>query len=229
MPGKEQFSPHQKLGLGVLVVIGITTLVFGVFQINRSIIEPMARNGNLKFKSSEEMEREKEERLKQSDTDKDGLNDYDELYVFRTSPFLEDSDSDTIPDGVEVAQSTDPNCPAGRTCRQARATETTGTQGDTTVGAEPPALAPDEQDVLDAMEMAFGDLDELTPETMRARLAEMSPEELREFLSKIGVPDEMLQQADDETMRSLLLETLQDMPEQDDAATGTDAGAADSE
>lgn len=229
MPREEQFSPHQKLGLGVLVVIGITTLVFGFFQINRSIIEPMARKAGAKFKTTEEVRREKEESLKQADTDKDGLNDYDELYVFRTSPFLEDSDSDGVPDGLEVAQSTDPNCPAGRTCRQVRSTDT-GATGDTS-GTTPPDLTPDEQDVLDAMEMAFGDVDELTPETMRARLAEMTPEELREFMAKIGVPEDMLEQVDDQTMRSLLLETLQEMPEEEgDVSDGSgEEGTAESE
>ncbi|MEA3249027.1 MAG: hypothetical protein U9Q03_01570 [Patescibacteria group bacterium] len=222
MARKEQFNPHHKLGLGVLVIIGITTFVFGIFQINRSIVEPMARKGDFKFKTSAEVEREKEERLKQIDTDGDGLNDYDELYIFRTSPFLEDTDSDGAPDGLEVADSTDPNCPAGRSCRQVRSSEPGTTSGG--AGAEPSDLAPDEQDVLDAMELAFGDLDEITPETMRTRLAEMSAEELREFLSKIGVPDEMLQQADDEMMRSLLLETLQEMPESEEGE-----GTADSE
>jgi len=217
MARKGQFNPQQRLGLGVLVVIGITTLVFGVFQINRSIVEPLAREGNLHFRSADEVEQEKIARLKQQDTDNDSLNDYDELYVFRTSPFLEDSDSDGADDGLEVAQSTDPNCPAGSVCRQAASTDTTDA-GDAT-GAEPPALAADEQDVLDAMELAFGDLDELTPEAMRARLAEMTPEELRAFLSKIGVPDEMLQQADDATMRNLLLETLQEMPQSEEGTT----------
>jgi hypothetical protein len=223
MSRKQQFSSQQKLGLGVLIVIGMTTFVFGIFQINRSILEPMARDGNLKFKSADEVRQEKEEQLKMSDTDGDGLNDYDELYVFRTSPFLEDSDSDGASDGLEVSQSTDPNCPAGRTCRQARSTAGSGSQTETPSGdAVPSNISTEEQDVLDAMEMAFGDLDELTPETMRARLAEMEPDELREFMRKIGVPDDMLQQTDDETMRSLLLESLAEIPESEEGTDQTE-------
>ena len=54
--------------------------------------------------------------LKNKDTDADGLSDYDELYLYKSSPYLEDSDSDGLKDGAEVKNNTDPNCPQGRTC-----------------------------------------------------------------------------------------------------------------
>lgn len=50
------------------------------------------------------------------DTDGDGLTDDDELRTFRTSPYLPDSDSDTVQDGEEVRRGTDPNCPPERDC-----------------------------------------------------------------------------------------------------------------
>lgn len=55
---------------------------------------------------------------KTKDTDRDGLSDYDELYLYHTSPYLADSDSDGIQDAVEIAQGTDPNCPSGKPCAQ---------------------------------------------------------------------------------------------------------------
>lgn len=43
------------------------------------------------------------------DTDSDGLNDYEELYLFGTDPLLADCDGDSLPDGFEVFQTgTDP-------------------------------------------------------------------------------------------------------------------------
>lgn len=36
------------------------------------------------------------------DTDNDGLNDYDEIYIWNTDPLIEDTDNDTIIDGDEV-------------------------------------------------------------------------------------------------------------------------------
>ncbi|MFA6304232.1 MAG: hypothetical protein WCV73_03900 [Patescibacteria group bacterium] len=55
---------------------------------------------------------------KQKDTDSDGLNDYDELYVYKTSPYIPDSDSDGNTDGAEVKNGTNPNCPIGQDCAQ---------------------------------------------------------------------------------------------------------------
>lgn len=50
------------------------------------------------------------------DTDGDGLSDYDEIYVYGTSPYLEDTDGDGISDYDEVMQGTDPLCPEGQDC-----------------------------------------------------------------------------------------------------------------
>lgn len=56
------------------------------------------------------------ENLRELDTDGDGLNDYDELYRYKTSPYISDSDSDSKDDKLEIDQGTDPNCPEGNTC-----------------------------------------------------------------------------------------------------------------
>jgi hypothetical protein len=50
------------------------------------------------------------------DTDHDGLSDQDEVNIYKTSPYLPDSDGDGIPDGTEVQNGTDPNCPTGQNC-----------------------------------------------------------------------------------------------------------------
>lgn len=54
--------------------------------------------------------------LDTKDTDGDGLPDVQELKVYGTSPFLEDSDSDGINDSREISEGTDPNCPQGTDC-----------------------------------------------------------------------------------------------------------------
>jgi len=188
-------------------MIGLTTLVFGLFQLNRMIIEPMAIENEVHFKTADEVEEERIAALKKADTDGDTLNDYDELYIFRTSPFLPDSDSDGLDDGIEVAQSSDPNCPKGSTCRIA--STNTGGEGSGTVDpSSPPNLSPDEETLLAAMDRVFGDMTDLTPEAMNQRLQELTPEELRQFMADIGVPPEMLNKTDDATMRKLLAETL---------------------
>ena len=54
--------------------------------------------------------------MKTKDTDADGLNDWDEIYVYKTSPYIADSDSDGYLDGYEIQAKTDPNCPHGQDC-----------------------------------------------------------------------------------------------------------------
>ena len=51
------------------------------------------------------------------DTDLDGLSDYDEMYLYYTSPYLEDSDSDGFSDYEEIKNNHDPNCPQGQVCQ----------------------------------------------------------------------------------------------------------------
>jgi len=43
------------------------------------------------------------------DSDADGLNDFEEEYIFSTSPFNSDSDGDGVSDFIEIASGSDPN------------------------------------------------------------------------------------------------------------------------
>jgi hypothetical protein len=56
------------------------------------------------------------ETLRAKDTDQDGLNDYEELYLYRTSPYLADTDGDTYSDYLEIKRGTDPLCAEGKVC-----------------------------------------------------------------------------------------------------------------
>lgn len=49
------------------------------------------------------------------DTDSDGLSDYEETYVYASSPYLADTDSDGFNDKEELDKGYDPNC-AGESC-----------------------------------------------------------------------------------------------------------------
>jgi len=55
--------------------------------------------------------------LKSVDTDNDNISDWDELFTYGSSPYLEDTDGDDLSDYEEIfTYKTDPNCLEGQTC-----------------------------------------------------------------------------------------------------------------
>jgi hypothetical protein len=106
----------------LFTLIGASALVLGVMNMNHTISTPMQADLNATQALTDAVNGVNAntnadiEALKNKDTDLDGLSDYDELYVYHTSPYIKDSDSDGIPDGVEVKNGTDPNCPEGQDC-----------------------------------------------------------------------------------------------------------------
>ena len=198
---------HEKIALVVFLLIGITTAVLAYAQIKRSIWVPFVRKP-ITYKSSDELEQEQTDRLKTEDTDKDELSDYDELYVFHTSPFLADSDSDGTNDGTEVSGGTDPNCPKGKTCRQVVVSGTASTNAAPTIEQPPAPTATAQERATRAIVATFGDPTLLTKEKITAKLDAMSSAELRSFLTELGIPEDALAKADDATLRKLVTDTL---------------------
>lgn len=97
----------------ILSTVYVRSHVLSPFRISNNVLKPAQEFLALQSEKANELEASK-----RKDSDRDGLSDYSELYVYRTSPYLGDTDSDGIPDAIEIAQSSDPNCPAGSTCIQ---------------------------------------------------------------------------------------------------------------
>jgi len=110
------FTLGQKVSAGVLVSVIIVILFFGFSRLKKNIEAPfdLFVNASIPKVLSEE-EKELSE-LRNKDTDEDGLNDYDEQYIYQTSPYIQDSDSDGIDDKKEIENGSNPNCPAGQDC-----------------------------------------------------------------------------------------------------------------
>ena len=116
---------NQKIAVAALAVFAV--LIFGMWmtQFKKSISEPFAYKGDKNEEKQSgicqgsECQEDSEESLRNKDTDGDGLSDWDELYFYNTSPYLEDSDSDGFNDKEEIENDKDPNCPAGRDCYSA--------------------------------------------------------------------------------------------------------------
>lgn len=115
----------KKLVVLGLSIFSLAAIFFGFWKINDSIYSP--------FYLGEEFEKEEvvsktnsasctglycvsESESKDKDSDKDGLSDWEEVNMYLTSPYIEDTDGDGIDDGDEIVNSTDPNCPEGRDC-----------------------------------------------------------------------------------------------------------------
>ncbi len=104
----------SRRSLWFISVVGLTALVLGGIQLQRTVKDPFSvvRTQTNTSKPEEVALLE----LQAKDTDGDGLSDYDELYTFNTSPYIADSDSDGVSDKDEVNRGTDPNCPEGKNC-----------------------------------------------------------------------------------------------------------------
>lgn len=117
---------QKNWSLAGLSTLTVAIIVMWFLQFKQNITAPLYRQ--LGFTSNEEIEatlrgqspktsqEQQDDALKAQDTDKDGLSDYDELNIYNTSPFLEDSDSDGVLDKIEIERGQDPNCPIGKDC-----------------------------------------------------------------------------------------------------------------
>lgn len=102
-------SQGRRGALFSLLFLGVVIVSLGVWQIVARVRKPFNPN----FPDNAQVVAVNN---KVVDTDGDGLTDYDEMYVYGTSPYLEDTDSDEILDIEEIKKGSDPNCPEGGSC-----------------------------------------------------------------------------------------------------------------
>jgi hypothetical protein len=89
--------------------VNLKNNIYGPFQMKESAVnDSLATSADTADKS--------ENALKTQDTDKDGLNDWDEANIYSTSLYLDDTDSDGFKDKEEIDSGNDPNCPEGQNC-----------------------------------------------------------------------------------------------------------------
>ncbi len=117
---------EQKLAFTLLSVCCVFLLFGGVSQLRSQVRKPflvsrqnLARAIQIRTQTYQDEEKQIRE-LRLKDTDRDGISDYDEQYVYRTSSYLADSDSDGASDAEEIASNQDPNCPQGKNCLDAQ-------------------------------------------------------------------------------------------------------------
>jgi len=109
-----QLHKHQRNAAIALGIFSLLVLILMIVQFRHNINSPFAYSNQKSNTANGQVVAD--ENLRTKDSDSDGLSDYDELYVYKTSPYLEDSDSDGFTDYEEIKNGSDPLCPAGQVC-----------------------------------------------------------------------------------------------------------------
>jgi len=200
-----ELSKEQKAAFVLLMFLGLGGVVLGFFSFGANLRRPfelqLARYTGEQFLTSSQREAAEIEASKTRDTDGDGLMDYDETYVFKTSAFLGDTDSDGIDDKTEVYAGQDPNCPEGKDC--GRVIASADDAGD--IGASP-------TDLLTSLPgqtyQGIENVNLNSEEDLIGFFTSMSTEDMRAALEQAGVPAADLEQIDDETLRQVFLDAV---------------------
>lgn len=116
--GEKRLTGQQKTGFVLLLVFGVLVVSLGFLQMRNTIYGPFTLGNMFGDNQASQMFLDEQTRLQSIDTDRDGIKDYEELNFYETSPYLPDTDSDGIDDGVEIEQGTNPLCVEGENCGQ---------------------------------------------------------------------------------------------------------------
>lgn len=189
---RTKLDKGQRFGVGLLLCISVLLVAVSIFQFKSNIFSygNRVKTDPLANLSSAERDDAEIAALKKADTDGDGLSDYDELYVYHSSPYMRDTDSDGIPDGEEVRKGTSPTCQEGKDCLFnpiAAAANASSTAAQAAPSTTQP-VAPDQ----------------------KADLSTLSPQELRDALIESGVPAAQLAGVSDEDLMKLVKQAQAD-------------------
>jgi len=188
---RRALTVEQKVAFVLLVFLGFGGIILGFLSFGTNIRRPfdiqIANYTGERFLSGSQKDAEEEKAQKGRDSDSDGINDYDELFVFKTSPYIADTDSDGIDDKTEIYGGTDPNCPKGKKCFNT--TDTSVFEGNniktTQSNFEP-----------------FGKEDKLLLEQL---VKSVDPMEIRQELLRRGLTSEDLVDVSDSDLQQLLI------------------------
>jgi hypothetical protein len=217
-------TPMEKFFLLFLVIITVSAVILGYLQFQKNIKSPLyysyleRKRGELRTEYNlinlniDTLGKAEIKKLQSQDSDLDGLDDYSEIYIYKTSPYLEDSDNDGIWDKDEVFNGTDPNCPQGQTCQQPLEVPS-GLSG----GPVENATSSQELNInTSGYDEIFQLLNTSGAENINAEdkqqvldtLKNLTPAEIRQELIKRGMDQSLLDKIDDQTLKAYFLQTL---------------------
>lgn len=180
-------TKEQKIGFVLLLSFAILAIGLGILQIRNNIYSRFALNKEISASIKDQVDTV--DALRFRDTDRDGLTDFDELYIYGTSSYLPDTDGDGLSDGKEVQIRTNPLCAEGTDCGQSlEATQffTSSTASTTPPDLQAPATAP-----INNLEQAIKD-----------------PTQVRAMLIGAGVKKEIVDKYSDAELMQLIAEMM---------------------
>jgi hypothetical protein len=226
----------------IFLLCGVIIFVGGAYSINSRInsLAPFLFSQDTDLTDTDPYAKRKQELadLSIKDTDGDGLSDFTELYIKKTSPYIADSDSDGVDDKTEIDKGTDPNCLPGRTCTGNLVTvnsnnnlaisnanintnintTTTTTKSAADIRAELVNLGASSEDLakigdeelISLYSSTITDLKSDANTVSNNNVANLTAEQIRELLKQNGMTDEQLSSVDDATLQQLYQQTIQE-------------------
>ncbi len=177
------FTREQRIGFSLLLVFAVLAVGLGFLQIRNTLYAPFALTSTVPTTLKNDVNTP--DALRYRDTDHDELNDFDELYVYSTSPYLYDTFSYGLSDKEVVAKGL-ALCPKGQ-CNDATTVSSSGVVS-STIPTEP------EQP------------DGLTPAAFAAALQD--PAQIRAMLIQAGVNEEDLKKISDKDLLATVAEAM---------------------
>lgn len=178
---------EQKTIFVLLVFFAVCVVGLGILQIRTTMYAPFALTSAVPSAIKEDIN--SVDALRFRDTDHDTLSDFDELYVYGTSPYLYDtfgygmSDKEVITKGL-------PLCPKGQDCSSVAGS----------ASGVPQTSA--SSTVLGGADAAVGK----APEDLTTLLS--SPDKIRSLLLQSGVRPEVLSKISDKDLMDLVAQTM---------------------
>lgn len=190
---KKHLTREERVAFGFIAACGVGAVLFGGLSFFSNVKKPfLISYTGPRYVTSAEKESEQTALQRITDTDEDGVSDYDELNIFATSPYIADTDSDGRTDGAEILEGGDPNCALGKTCISSELIQS---------GASAAFL---EAQVPEAPELAQVP----TIEEAIGALQSLSVEEVRQMLAESGVDADQLAQLSDEQVMALYQDAI---------------------
>ncbi len=209
----QNINKSQKIAVISLAFFAVFVIILWFISFQRSIRSPFEYKGDTAVSPSQDqtnVANNQADRLKTQDTDGDGLTDWDELNVYQTSPYLEDSDSDGFNDKEEIDSGNDPNCPRGADCYSSGLTNGEKTiDSASSTPAQNTDLPAQSLGQTDQSAGASGDSGLTQAQIEAMASGEIDAQSLRKLLIEYGMDENILNQFSDEDLMKNWQETMQ--------------------